>query len=81
VLPEQGQSLAMAVRSRAVAGRHGASPSSARTWHPGHEILRASGGHSPALVATAVGIARPTCRAVATTYGSRVAARAAIWRT
>jgi hypothetical protein len=75
VLPEQGQNLALAVRSRAVAGRHGASPSSARTWRPGHHTLQASGGRSPALVATAVGIARPTCRVVATNPPVRGAAR------
>jgi len=73
VLPEQGQSLAMAVRMRATAGRHGAAPGSARIERPGHEILQASCGHAPALVATAVGIARPTCRAVATTTTLRPA--------
>ena len=73
MLPEQGQSLARAIRMRAAAGRHGASLSSARIRRPGHEILEASCGRSPAVVATAVGIARPTCRAVATTSAVRAA--------
>jgi hypothetical protein len=74
VLPEQGQSLAKAIHSRAAAGRHGASPSSARIRRPGCEILRVGCGRSPALVATAVGISRPMCRAVATTTARAAAA-------
>jgi hypothetical protein len=53
VLPEQGRSRAMPARSRASSRRHGAAPSSARTGHPRYQTLSASGGYSPALVATA----------------------------
>jgi hypothetical protein len=56
VLPEQGRSQALPVRSRASLRRHGAAPSSARAGRPGYQTLSASGGYSPALVAT-VGIA------------------------
>jgi hypothetical protein len=52
VLPEQGRSRALPVRSRASSRRHGAAPSSARTGRPGHQILSASCGFTPAPVAT-----------------------------
>jgi hypothetical protein len=56
VLPEQGRSQALLVRSRASSRRHGVAPSSARTGCPGYRALSASCGYSPAPVAT-VGIA------------------------
>jgi hypothetical protein len=56
VLPEQGRSRALPVRSRASSRRHGAASSSARTGRPGYQTLSASCGYSPAQVAT-VGIA------------------------
>jgi hypothetical protein len=56
MLPEQGQSWALPVRSRASSRRHGAAPSSARTGRPGFRALSASCGYTPAPVAT-VGIA------------------------
>jgi len=53
VLPEQGRSQPLPVRSRASSGRHGAAASSARIGRPGYLTLSASGGYSPAPVATA----------------------------
>jgi hypothetical protein len=62
VLPEQGQSLAKPVCSRAASQWHGTAPGSARIRCAGHESLQASCGRSPALVATVVRIARPGVR-------------------
>ena len=66
MLPEPGRSLATLVRSRASSRRHGAATSSARTGRPGYLTLSAGSGYSPALVATAAGIALAACLAVAT---------------
>ena len=66
MLPEPGRSLATPVRSRASSRRHGAATSSARIGRPGYLTLSASCGYSPALVATAAGIALAACLAVAT---------------
>ena len=66
MLPEQGQSLAKPVCSRAPSQSHGTATGSAQTWCLGHESLQASCGRSPAPVATVVRIARPACLAVAT---------------
>jgi len=60
VLPEQGRSRELPARSRASLRRHGAVPSSARTERPDYQTLSASGGYSPAPVATAwIAFARP----------------------
>ena len=60
MLPEQGRCQALPARSSASSRRHGAARSSARTGPPGHLTLAASGGYSPAPVATArVALPRP----------------------
>jgi hypothetical protein len=66
VLPEQGQSLAKPVCSRAPSLWHGTATGSARTWCLGRHSLQASRGRSPAPVATVVRTARRACLAVAT---------------
>jgi hypothetical protein len=66
VLPEQGQSLAMPVCSRAPSLWHGAATGSAQTWCLGGNSLRVSRGRSPAPVATVVRTAHRACLAVAT---------------
>jgi hypothetical protein len=66
VLPEQGQSLAKPVCSRAPSQWHGTATGSAKTWRLGRESLQASCGRTPAPVATVARIARPACLAVAT---------------
>jgi hypothetical protein len=66
VLPEQGQSLAKPVCSRAPSQWHGTATGSARTWRLGGVSLQASCGHAPAQVATVVRTARRGCLAVAT---------------
>lgn len=57
------------VRSRAASRWHGAVTSSARTRRPGWITFLASCGQSPAPVATATGIVRLACPAVATAFG------------
>ena len=52
MLPEQGRSRALPVRSRASSRRHGAAASSARTGRPGYQTLSASCGYPPAPVVT-----------------------------
>ncbi len=66
MLPEQGQSLAKPVCSRAPSQWHGTATGGARTWCLGHESLQASCGRSPAPVATVVRAASRACLAVAT---------------
>lgn len=66
MLPEQGQSLAKPVCSRAPSQWHGTATGGVQTWRLGRESLQASCGHPPAPVATAVRTARPACLAVAT---------------
>jgi hypothetical protein len=66
MLPEQGRSPATPLRSRAWSRRHGAATGSARTRRPDYLTLPAGCGHVPAQVATAKGIARGACPAVAT---------------
>ena len=66
MLPEQGRSLAMRVRSRADSRRHGAAISSARASRLGYLTLTVGCGYSPALVATVAGTATMECLAVAT---------------
>jgi hypothetical protein len=66
VLPEQRQSLAVPVCSRAPSPWHGVATGSARTWRLGRKSLQASRGRSPAPVATVVHTAQPACQAVAT---------------
>jgi hypothetical protein len=61
VLPEQGRSRALPVRSRASSRRHGVAPSSARTGRPGYQTLSASCGYTPAPAAT-VGFAAQRAR-------------------
>lgn len=67
MLPEQGQSLATWVRSRANSRRHGVASGSARTMRPGYQTLRADCGYTPAPVATADGVAATARPVVATT--------------
>jgi hypothetical protein len=66
VLPEQGQSLAKPVCSRAPSQWHGTATGSALTWCLGRESLQASCGRSPAPVATVVRTAQRARLAVAT---------------
>ena len=67
MLPEQGRSLAVPVRSRASSRRHGAAASSARTARHGYLTLSLGCGYSPAPVATAADLASAAGTAVAAT--------------
>lgn len=66
MLPEQGRSPGIPVRSRADSRRHGAATSSARTWHPGYLILPSAAGTRPPQVATADRLALAPLPAVVT---------------
>jgi hypothetical protein len=66
VLPEQGQSLAKRVCSRAPSQWHGTATGSAQTRCLGRNSLRASRGRSPAPVATVIRTPQQACLAVAT---------------